>query len=433
MSNHAHAQDAALASADLLSDFDHLEPRIGADGTPLAYYEALRDAAAESGRYVHWCDRYDGFWAVFGYEEYTEITRHPERFSNTEPTFPRYALGEPLMIAGQDDPEHRFARALVNSSFGPHGVQVYEPMLRENVNLLIDGIIADGAVDIAQLIARPIPAILTALLMGLPAELGPKFMAWCRAISEGHILDPEGSKPLIEEMYTYFDDTIARRKQDGGADILSTVINAEVDGRRFTHRELRGFCTLLMLGGIDNTKNLVGTLLWRLAWDIDLRTRLLRDRALIPRAIQECLRYYSPAFTARLLLEDTTVGGAAMKAGQMLLLCNPIANRDRRAFDHPDSFILDRPPNRHVGLGLGVHRCLGAHLVALEARVIVEELLDRLPHFRLDPARPSRWWPGFVSGMGNVPVLFEPQAPRRDVRGNAGVETWLASARALTA
>lgn len=420
-----------LASAtghDLLADFDHLHPLIGQDGTPVAYYEALRNEAHARGRFVTRSERHGGFWAVLGYEEYSEVARNPAAFSNTEPTLPRYGTGEPLMIAGQDDPQHRFARALVNSPFGPSGVRIYDAILRDNVNLLIDGFIAEGRADVAQLIARPIPAILTALLMGLPAELGPSFMRWCRALSEGFIVDPDGAAIEIAEMYGYFEQTIAARQRDGGADILSQVINAEVDGQRFNHEELLGFCTVLMLGGIDNTKNLLGTILWRLGWDVDLRARLVRDATLIPKAVNEFLRYYSPAFTARLVRQEITLGGEHLKPGEMLLLCNPIANRDRRAFEHPDSFIADRTPNRHVGLGLGIHRCLGAHLLTLEAQIVIEEFLARLPDYTLDPARASRWWPGFVSGMGNVPIVFESSAPRRDISGNAGVEAWLASA-----
>ncbi len=414
---------------DLLATFDHLHPRIGQDGTPCAYYEALRDEAAARGRYVGWSTAHEGFWAVVGYEEYSEIARNPAAFSNREPTLPRYGTGEALMIAGQDDPHHRFARALVNSSFGPHGVRIYDDILRDNVNLLIDGFIAHGSADVGQLVARPIPAILTALLMGLPAELGPSFMRWCRAISEGFIIDPAGAAADIAEMYAYFEDTIARRQREGGVDVLSQVINAEVDGRRFNHQELLGFCTVLMLGGIDNTKNLLGSILWRLGWDVDLRTRLVRDSSLIPKVINEFLRFYSPAFTARLVIEDVTIGGVRMLKDQMVLLCNPIANRDPRAFEYPDSFIAERMPNRHVGLGLGIHRCLGAHLLTLEAHIVIEEFLRRLPDYTLDAARPSRWWPGFVSGMGNVPILFAPAAPRRSVTGNAGVAAWLASAQ----
>ena len=426
-----NTSSTAVPSTDIdqLRSFDHLHPRLGHDGTPCAYYEALRDEAIARQRYVGWSEVHGGFWAVLGYDEYSEIARNPTAFSNTEPTFPRYGTGEALMIAGQDDPDHRFARALVNSPFGPNGVRIYDDILRDNVNLLIDGFIASGAADVGQLVARPIPAILTALLMGLPAELGPRFMRWCRAISEGFIVDPQAAAADIAEMYAYFEDTITRRQRDGGADILSQVVNAEVDGRKFNHQELLGFCTVLMLGGIDNTKNLLGSVLWRLGWDVDLRARLVRDNSLIPKVINEFLRYYSPAFTARLVVEDIEIGGAQMKKDQMVLLCNPIANRDPRAFEHPDSFIANRSPNRHVGLGLGVHRCLAAHLLTLEAQIVVEEFLARLPAYALDTNRASRWWPGFVSGMGNVPIVFAPRAPRSNVVGNAGVEAWLSSAQ----
>jgi cytochrome P450 len=391
-----------LGVEDLLTQFDHLRPRIGGDGTPCAYYEAVRDEAARLERYVCWSERHDGYWVAVGHEECVAVARNPQAFSNTEPTFPRYATGEPLMIAGQDDPGHRFARALVNSPFGPNGVRIYDEALRESVNLL---------------------------LMGLPGEHGPKFSQWVAAVAEGHLVDPEDAARKIAEMYAYFEDTIAARKRSAGDDLLSHVINAEVDGVSFTHEELLGFCTTLMLGGIDNTKNLLGTILWRLGWDVDLRARLVRDPTLIGKVVNEFLRYYSPAFTSRLILEDIELGGARMQAGQMLVMANPVANRDARAFPNPDAFIPDRTPNLHIGLGIGIHRCLGAHLLALEAKIVIEEFLKRLPDYTLDRDAPSRWAPGNVSGMGSVPITFTAGVPSRTGTDNLGVAAWVEMAR----
>jgi cytochrome P450 len=196
------------------------------------------------------------------------------------------------------------------------------------------------------------------------------------------------------------------------------------------HEELLGFCTVLLLGGIDNTSKLIATSLWRLAWDIELRHRLTRDRKLIPMAIDEFLRYYSPASVGRLAREHATVAGVAMKRGQYLMLMAPIANRDPRVVPYPDTFIADRSPNKHLGLGAAVHRCLGTHVLRVEAKIVLEEFLTRIPEFELDRTRASRWTSGQVAGMGSVPFVFEPAEPLSVVPANDGVRAWLEHAMA---
>jgi cytochrome P450 len=414
-----------------ISQFDHVRPVIGADGTPYGYYRAIRDLALEQEQMVHWCESNDGFWLVLGHKECVEIARLPEAFSNREPTLPRYATDEPFMIAAQDDPEHRIARALVNRPFNPVGVRQYEDSVRENVNLLVDGIIADGSADLAKVIAKPIPAMVTALIMGLPAEEGPKFSRWVADVAEGHLIDPEAAAKNIAEMYAYFDETVRRHRANPGTDILSYVINAEVDGRTFNEKELKGFCTLLMVGGIDNTYRLIASMLCHLGRDHDLRRKLVNRPDLIPSSVQEFLRYYSPACNSRLVTRDIEIHGVKMKAGDMVLNANPIANRDPREFDRPDKFIVDRLPNNHLGLGIGVHRCLGAHLITLEAKLVLEEFLRRMPEYEVDEDVGPTWAPGFIAGMSSVPVKFTPGKPAKNSEGRqrAAVQAWLDNAR----
>ena len=415
----------------LIEKFDHVRPRIGADGTPYEYYQAIRDDALGSGQMVHWCESNDGFWLVLGHQECVEIARRSDVFSNREPTLPRYATSEPFMIAGQDDPDHRAARALVNRPFNPAGVRQYEETIRENINLLVDGIIADGQADLARVIAKPIPAMVTALIMGLPAEEGPKFSRWVADVAEGHLVDPVRAARNIADMYAYFDETVTHHRAHPGSDILSYVVHAQVDGRAFSHEELKGFCTLLMVGGIDNTYRLIASMLCHLGRDHDLRRRLVKEPALIPSAVQEFLRFYSPACNSRLVTADIDIHGVSMKAGDMVLNANPIANRDPRVFADPDHFIPDRSPNNHLGLGIGVHRCLGAHLIALEAKIVLEEFLERVPEYEVNEEIGPSWAPGFIAGMAAVPVKFKPDQPRfaGGGRQQAAVDAWLNDAR----
>jgi cytochrome P450 len=187
---------------------------------------------------------------------------------------------------------------------------------------------------------------------------------------------------------------------------------AEVDGERLSEEDLIGFFTVLLIGGIDNTARFLSTALWRLAWDVELRRRLIANPSLIPSAVDELMRYYSPALLGRLVTERVTVGGVSMEPGQTALLWLPVANRDRGAFPYADTFVPDRTPNRHLGLGNGIHRCLGAHLLRVEGKVVLTEFLKRVPEFELDRSNKPQWTSGQVSGFNSVPIVFPAGSPQ---------------------
>jgi cytochrome P450 len=416
---------SAERSPSLYTRFNHIDPPIGPDGTPYEFYGALRDEVIEANRPIGWSEMHGGFWMAAGYSEVMEVMRNTEAFSNDAVTFPRYATNEKLMLAGQDDPEHKRARLLVNEPFSPGRVVDFTQMLRESVNALIDGFIQNGRADVARIIGDPIPALLTAIVLGLPVEDGPRFFEWAWAMSHEYMTDPEKAAPKLKEMYAYFENVIEDRRRKPGADVLSRVVHAKIDGDSLNQEELLGFCTVLLLGGIDNTSKLIATSLWRLAWDIELRCRLTRDRKAIPLAVDEFLRYYSPITVGRLVLQDVTVAGVSMKRGQYLMLMLPIANRDPRVFPYPDTFIADRSPNKHLALGTGVHRCLGAHILRVEARIVLEEFLTRIPEFKLDPDRKPTWTSGQAGGMGRVPIVFEPGERLSADPPDRGVHAWL--------
>ena len=408
----------------LYAAFDHLDPPLGSDTTPYAYYETVRDAAIASERPVGWSEKHGGFWVVTGYPECEQIIRDVEAFSNTGVIFPKYAVTEPLMLAEQDEPEHMRSRRLVNLSFMPKNVANLSEAVKKATHELIDGFIANGHADVGRILADPVPAIVTALLLGFPPEDGPKFDYWTTALSHEFLNSRETALPKIAEMYAYFEANIERRKREPGDDILSQVINTEVDGQRLSHQELLGFSTVLLIGGIENSAKLIGSALWRLGWDVELRRRLLADPSKMTGAVDEFLRYYSPGVIGRIVNRETTIAGCTMKPGQQLILDLPIANRDPRSFPHPDAFIIDRPRNNHLALGNGLHVCLGQHLIRMEARVVLQEFLSRIPEYRIDAGAPKAWTKGQVAGMSRVPIVFEAQTPRSSERG-PGVDAWL--------
>ena len=397
----------------LFTNFDHYNVPTGPDGTPYQYFEALRDEAIKTGTSIGWSEVYGGFWVPAAYDAVHEIMHNTQAFSNREVTFPSYGNVEEgterdyqLMLAGQDEPAHKKYRRLVNGPFSPKSAANMGEPLRATTQQLIDQFIESGSVDIIESFTNDVPARLTALILGLPPEDGALYRSWTHAMSQGIHTDPEGAQQQLAGMHEYFVQLLADRREHPGDDVISGVVHAEVDGQRLTDLEVEDFFVVLLLGGIDNTTKLLGSMFWRLGWDHELRRRLVDKPELLPTAVDEFLRYYSPAYTCRLVLEPVTVAGVTMEPGQHVVLGLPIANRDPRQFEHPDVFDPERSPNRHVGLGTGIHRCLGAHLVRMEACVAAEEFMKRIPHWELDPDRRPTWLCGQVSGMQTVSIVF---------------------------
>jgi hypothetical protein len=400
-----------------VDEYYHYDTPIGPDGTPYEYYEAFRDWAVENDEQIGWSEKEGGFWIAFGYEAVKEIYQNPEVFTNRQSTFPVYGTpdGRPLMLAAYDEPAHLKYRKLVSGPFSPKKAAELADQLRATTNKLIDRFIDDGRADLVSGLANEVPARATALILGLPAEHGDVYRTWTHAMAQQQHTDPEGAAKRMAEMDEWFAELLEERKRNPGDDVLSGVLQAEVDGERLTDEEVHDFFVVLLLGGIDNTTKLLSNFSWRLSWDRELRRRLLAHPELMPTAVDECLRYYSPAMTVRVVGDEpVTFRGCKMEPGQFLVKMLPVANRDSREFANPDVFVPDRSPNRHVALGMGIHRCLGAHLLKIEARVAMEELLRRIPDFELDPAGETTWLLGQVGGMQRVPVVFPPGGGRAE-------------------
>jgi cytochrome P450 len=391
-----------------VDEYYHYDTPVGPDGTPYEYYEAFRDWAVESDEQIGWSEKEGGFWLAFGYEAVKEIYQNSTDFSNKYSTFPVYGTpeGRPLMLAAYDEPAHSKYRKLVSGPFSPKKAAEMTDLLRATTNDLIDRFIDDGRADLVSGLANEVPARATAIILGLPAEQGDVYRTWTHAMAQQQHTDPEGAAKVMGEMNAWFAELLEDRRRNPGDDVISGVIQAEVDGERLTDEEVHDFFVVLLLGGIDNTTKLLSNFAWRLSWDRELRRRLIKHPELMPTAVDECLRYYSPAMTVRVVVKDMTFRGCKMKTDQFIVKMLPIANRDSREFANPDVFMADRSPNRHVGLGIGIHRCLGAHLLKVEARVAMEELLRRIPEFELDGEAKTSWLLGQVGGMQSVPVVF---------------------------
>lgn len=392
------------------ASFDHYRTPLGPDGTPYAYYEDLRDQALSADEPIGWSEAHGGFWVVTGWAENEAIQRNLADFSNSAVTFPQYLTptGKPFFLSGQDEPEHTKYRRMVQAPFTrPRSMKMLGQM-RDIARMLVDRIVGLERFDACRATDQ-MPGYAFCAIMGLSMDHEETYRRFVHAMVQG-ANDPEGAAPTIAEMGQYWLDLIRERRARPQGGLIDEIVNAEYDGVRLSEEELTEFCSVLLIGGFDNTLRFLGNVFHRLAWDVELRRRLVARPALIPAAVDEFLRLDAPASTFRLARNDTTVGKVAIKAGDIVGLIHPICNRDPRQFEHPDAFLIGRKNNsRHLTFGTGVHHCLGAFLAHAEAVAMIEEFLARIPDFALDPDRPSQWVVGQVGGMVEVPLRVRPR------------------------
>ncbi len=196
------------------------------------------------------------------------------------------------------------------------------------------------------------------------------------------------------------------RRTDPQDDLISVLLNTEVEGEPIPDLTIMGMAALTLIAGVDTTWSAIGSSLWHLATHPDDARRMVEDPEIMPMAIEELLRAYSPVTMARIAVNDVEVAGCPIKSGDKVLLSFASANRDPEVFDRPGEVILDRSENRHVAFGAGIHRCAGSNLARMELRVAIEEWLARIPEFRLAEGAEVTWAGGQVRGPRTVPVVF---------------------------
>ena len=244
-------------------------------------------------------------------------------------------------------------------------------------------------------------------MLGIPEKDGDLFVKWIHEILELGITDNDTLIRAAREMTEYFQGHIEARKTHPTQDLISDLMNAKgPDGQPLSDAHVLGSLRLLLIAGIDTTWSAIGSSLWHLAKTPSDRKRLVAEPQIMPFAIEEFLRAYSPVTMAREVMKETTVSGCPVKPGNMVLLSFPAANRDPAMFPDADKVIIDRKENRHAAFGLGIHRCVGSNLARMEMIVALEEWLKRIPEFSLDPTGTVTWSEGTVRGPRQLPLLL---------------------------
>ncbi|ETR78018.1 cytochrome P450 [Afipia sp. P52-10] len=387
---------------DWLTDFDHTDPQWTENPFPI--WDELRGKCPV----VH-TERFLGVYLPTTYEAVKQIAYDTEHFSSRRVVV-RNVRPEPVTPSPpitSDPPYHKPAKQLLLPPFTPDAMKKLEPRVRAICNELIDGFINDGKCDAAARYTKHIPVRAIAHMLGIPEKDGESFVRWIHEILELGIKNDEVLVKAAEEMTAYFTGHIEQRRKNPTDDLISDLIRAKTpDGQPLSDMHILGSLRLLLIAGIDTTWSAIGSSIWHLAKTPADRKRLVAEPALMPFAIEEFLRAYSPVTMAREVVKETTVSGCPIKPGNMVLLSFPAANRDPAMFPDADKVIIDRKENRHAAFGLGIHRCIGSNLARMEMTVALEEWLKRIPEFSLDPAGTVTWSEGTVRGPRQLPLLF---------------------------
>jgi cytochrome P450 len=356
-----------------------------------------------------------GVWNIFRYADVARILSDYATFSSDETRYvpEEYRDTSPISssILRMDPPRHRKLRSIVSQAFTPRMVAQLEPRIAEITNELLDKVSENGEMDVIRDLAYPLPVTVIAELLGIPAEHREDFKRWSDALVSDEGTTEEERQALYQEigsMFGYFVQVLDERRTHPQNDLVSALLRAEVDGEHLSDQELLGFCGLLLVAGNETTTNLIGNTILCLDENPGDVERLRANRALVPGAIEESLRYYSPVKTMmRFTTTETMIGDQRIEAGKTILPWFSAANRDEAEFPNADRFDIEREPNRHLGFGRGIHFCLGAPLARLEAKIALNALLDHLPgtwHIPDAPLEPIKSF--IVFGTKNLPLTW---------------------------
>lgn len=380
----------------------------------LAIYQRMREACPV-GRSVE----HGGFYAFSTYRDVYEAAHAPERFSSFPVTIPPFGNPVPMIPIEADPPGHANYRALVGQRFSPKRVEEMDGQIRSLVTELLDNIEGKRDVDLAKELAVQLPLrVILELFLGVPEQDRDKMYDLAVQMLQP---DPDDSDEQKHEkaaaaglgLMTYFAALLTNLRENGhGDDLISELDQAHVEGVKLTDEEILGFCLLLVPAGFDTTASAIGRMLQLFATNPSIRQVIkqrIDDSQALDVAIEELIRYISPVpGLARTVTEPCKFAGQNLSKDDRLLLLWPSANRDPEEFDNPNEFVADRKPNRHVGFGSGIHRCLGAHVARKEIKVLLQEMFRRgTPEYRLDPEKPPVWHTGDTWGVKSLPVIFE--------------------------
>jgi pimeloyl-[acyl-carrier protein] synthase len=349
-------------------------------------------------------------WTVARYADVMTVLTDP-RFSadRTSMAPDGYQVAQSMLVS--DPPDHTRLRTLVQKAFTPRMVDQLRPRIQAIVDDLLDRALEDGGdFDLVEDLAYPLPVIVIAELLGVPAEDRATFHQWSATLAAS--LDPLVSSDLMDRawasrdaLHTYLRGIIAERRRSPRTDLISALVAVEERGDTLREPELVVMCTLLLIAGHETTVNLIGNGTLALLKHPDQLARLRQEPQLVTSAVEELLRFDPPVqMTGRLLTDDVELSGQTIPKGEFVLPLLGAANHDPAQFTNPQDLDITRNPNPHVAFGRGIHFCLGAPLARVEGQIALGSLLQRCPNLRLN-GEPVRRDQITLRGLASLPVI----------------------------
>jgi cytochrome P450 len=411
--------------------FDLNDPEVIAD--PYPHYARLRDHAP-----VYHCADPD-LWVLSRHDDVVVAVRDAKRFSSDLGNASRFddnpfnpTLKVPHWLAAvlghvapirtvltSDPPDHTQLRRKISRAFTPTRITAWEARIRDIAERLVDDLAAnadDQPIDLVADLASPLPTIVIAEMMGIPADRHNDFKRWSDNLVNGLLTGGSKTKMLTSavEIVWFFAQTVHRRRRNPGDDLVSLLIAGDRDTDALSLVEIINFCVLLLVAGNETTTNLISNAMLALLDRPNLWQQITADPTLAAAAVEETLRFDGPGQgLLRIATTDITIGDTTIPAGARVLPLIGSANRDPRHWDHPDEFRLDRNSNDHIAFGSGIHFCIGNALARIEGRAAIEMLARRLPGLARAGA-PTRIASPVLRGHRSLPVVIDHQRVKSD-------------------
>jgi cytochrome P450 len=372
---------------------------------------------------IHFTALGSGFQTVFSYSLVSSLLRDP-RFSAKRSgamlaTIPEQHRSNyaPLMgmlaqwLLFMDPPEHSRLRKLMNKGFTPVVAEMLRPQIEGFLDRMFDDLDGRTEIEFMSQLAHPFPARVIAELLGIPPSMNDDLLRWSEAIAmmlgNPHRTPEQctAAQDAILALTNFFRAAVATRRRNPGSDLISLLLEIEADGEWLTEDELLAQCVMLLFGGHETTRNLIGNGIYTLLQHPDALASLRDDPSSIRSCVEELLRFQSPVqFIARVAKEDLTIEDTEIHAGEVVMLMLGAANRDPARFDDADVFDLSRENNSHLAFGAGPHFCIGNQIARLEAQMFILKFAQRFQHFQLADDQPQ-WSPNLaLRGFKSLPI-----------------------------
>lgn len=400
----------------------------------MEHHELFAQLRAEDP--VHWTEEEDGpgFWSITKHADLRLINRDAEGFSSEakgvylmepEGFAEGYDMRGKIMLL-TDPPKHTRYRLLVNKGFTPRMVGMIEQHLQYRAELIVDDVIEQGRCEFVTDLAAELPLQAIAEIMGVPEEDRHLLFDWSNRMvgaddPEYQSDDPDEAGTAAAELYVYAAGLGEARKADPRDDVVTKLINAEIDGDRLSQEEFELFCLLLAVAGNETTRNATAHGILALIDHPEQFDKLRSDPdRYIDGAVEEILRWSTPVMQfRRTAMRDLELRDKVIKAGDKVVMWHISANRDEEVFDEPFRFDIERSPNDHIAFGGGgAHYCLGTNLARMELRLIFREVASRLHDIRLT-GEVERLRSNFIGGIKHIPIEFTPGERRHAVGATA--------------